>query len=71
MKCLSIDESYVFASSKKTSTASSLGGEVVRGGGSRPLQLLNAFLEEDSVNGNITSIPAHVPSSNSRNVEEC
>jgi len=46
MKRLSIDESYVLASSETTSTASSLGGEVVLGGGSKPLRLLNAFLEE-------------------------
>jgi len=40
---------YVLASCKTTSTASSLGGEVVCSGGSRPLQLLNAFLEKDGV----------------------
>lgn len=49
MKRLSIDESYVLASSKMTSTASLLGGEVVLGSGSTPLRLLNAFLEEGSV----------------------
>lgn len=49
MKRLSIDESYVLASSETTSTASSLGGEVVLGGGSKPLRLLNAFLEEGGV----------------------
>ena len=49
MKRLSIDESYVLASSETTNTASSLGGEVVLGGGSKPLRLLNAFLEEGGV----------------------
>ena len=49
MKRLSIDESYVLASSERTSTASSLDGEVVLGGGSKPLRLLNAFLEEGGV----------------------
>ncbi|KAM7438276.1 hypothetical protein ABFA07_012200 [Porites harrisoni] len=39
MKRLSIDESYVLASSERTSTASSLDGEVVPGGGSKPLRL--------------------------------
>lgn len=37
------------ASSERTSTASSLDGEVVLGGGSKPLRLLNAFLEEGGV----------------------
>ena len=37
------------ASSETTSTASSLGGEVVLGGGSKPLRLLNAFLEEGGI----------------------
>lgn len=49
MKRLSIDESYVLASSETRSTASSLGGEVVLGGGSKPPRLLNAFLEEGGV----------------------
>ena len=49
MKRLFIDESYVLASSERTSTASSLDGEVVLGGGSKPLRLLNAFLEEGGV----------------------
>lgn len=49
MKRLSIDESYALPSSETTSTASSLGGEVVLGGGSKPLRLLNAFLEEGGV----------------------
>ena len=46
MKRLSIHESYILASSETTSTASSLGGEVVLGGGSKPLRILNGFLEE-------------------------
>ena len=52
MKRLSIDESYVLASSERTSTASSLDGEVVLGGGSKPLRLLNAFLEEGGCQNN-------------------
>ena len=43
MKRLSIDDSYVLASSETTSTAFSLGG------GSTPLRLLNVFLEEGGV----------------------
>ena len=44
-----IDDSYLCGSSKTTSTASSLSGEVVLSGGNKPLRLLNTFLEECDV----------------------
>ena len=49
IKRLSTDDSYLCDSSKTTSTASSLSGEVVLGGGNKPLRLLNTFLEECDV----------------------